>query len=126
MRPVRVVVAIISIALPAVAGWMLQSAPAAPAVERASPVAVKASPDAPRVVGVALDKAHALHTRLMADTNAMKVSTILPPPTPHSAGMDVRAAENKAPQDALPEVPDGRKVAVFFTGNVIGETDPCG
>lgn len=126
VKPVRILVALVAIVVPALVGWMLQSAPAAK-VQRAAPVLVKNQPtDAPRVVGVPINKAHALHTQLMADANALKVSNVLPPPTPHSAGMEARAAEQQAPSDDLKEVPDGRKIAIYFTANVIGETDPCG
>ena len=77
-------------------------------------------------MGVAVKRSYAMHTRLMAEGHKMKVSTVLPPARPHSAGKEERAAEQNPQKDVLKQVPDGRKVAIFFTGNAIGETDPCG
>ena len=31
-----------------------------------------------------------------------------------------------SPAQAVPDTPDAERIALFYTGNVIGETDPCG
>lgn len=126
MRSTRTAVVVVALVVPAVAGWLLQNAPVAAEVERARPRVVDQAATAPHVLGVAVGVAYAEHTRLMAAANALKVSTVLPEPIPHSAGVDARDIERQEPVAKLPEIPDGRKIAIFFTGNVVGETDPCG
>lgn len=132
MNALRYPVSVAAIILPALAGWMLQAAPAAPvafavpSVERSADAVASVKDAAPRLLPVGMRQAHALHTHLMAEANAIKVSKVMPLPLAHSAGMNSRNAERKPARDALSDVPDGRKIALFFTGNVIGETDPCG
>lgn len=126
MRSTRIAVVIAALVIPAVAGWMLQKAPAAAVVKRASPRVVAPEKSAPHVLGVAIGAAYAQHTQLMAAANALKVSTVLPEPVAHSAGVEARDIERVESTAKIPEVDDGRKIAIFFTGNVVGETDPCG
>lgn len=125
-RATRVVVVLMAIAIPAAVGLWLKGAPAAPVEQRVAVAVAPAAKAQPHILGVALDKAHVTHTELMAEGHKLKVSSILPPPKAHSAGRDAKDAERRPTQDALAGVPNGRKIALFFTGNVVGETDPCG
>ena len=129
MRVERMMVAIIAVAIPAVAGLLVADAPAVAVSQRAKSVQVKSADGAPHVVGLNLAAAYGTHTQLLAVGNALTVSTVLPLPTAHSAGMDARAIEQQHPDSGapgMPDVPDGRKIAIFYTGNVVGEIDPCG
>jgi len=129
VNPLRLVVAAVCIAAPVAVALALVGAPPAPAPapSRARPVEVKAEkPKAPAIIGLDLDEALATHTKLMAAAQQVHVSQALPVPTPHSAGRIAADTERAAPTAAKSDVPDSRKIAVFFTGNVIGETDPCG
>lgn len=77
---------------------------------------------APAKAAVQLDLAASLHThkQLMVDAGKVKVSDAL--------GAAINKAQDEAalPPDPTLQVPDARKIAVFYTGSAIGETDPCG
>ncbi len=77
-----------------------------------------------------IDRALALHQRMMATAKDLKVPSILPIPRAHSAGLDTAVipttTQKEHVEPSLPDVDDAEKLALFFTGNEIGETDPCG
>jgi hypothetical protein len=82
-------------------------------------------PPAPYLLDPGLTVALA-HSR--ATLHAMKTFTVdqrLPTPPVHSAGGGVVEAGD-APVSAATDVDDAEKIALFFTGGEIGETDPCG
>jgi len=114
-----------ALAIPAMAAFLLPAAAPAPAGARAKAhrVAVAGSAGSVAVAApTALNLAASLrtHEALLAEAARTKVNVVL------------RAADNiadntpPAAEDNRPEVPDARKIALFYTGNVIGEHDPCG
>ncbi len=126
MRGLQFMVVALALAIPVLAGWMLRDATPGAAVVRLAPRAVKAGNSEPHILGVNIGKARVQHVKLMADARALKVSELMPVPMAFSAGLDTRAVENQKVDTPLSNVADARKIAIFFTGNVIGETDPCG
>ena len=130
MRALKGAVVLFAVVVPVVAGWWLQgmASVSSPNV----PVRVAPSqPVAPTLGDAAIDRALALHQRIVATAEDLKVPTILPVPRSHSAGQEIAVARQEPSEAQPPEAPvvdvdNAKKVALFFTGNEIGETDPCG
>ncbi len=82
----------------------------------------------PKLLTLGLDKALENQKALLAKADALEASDKLPLPVAHSAGAQhvaaIEAAEAKVVAPSPAE--DKRSVALWFSGNEIGETDPCG
>ena len=128
MNPLRAVVVLVAVATPvAVAALLHGAAPGQQAAKRVAPLQVElAQPKGPVITGLPLGGALKIHEAMMIEARKTQVSTVMPVPTPHSAGRVTAAAEVTAPRVDVPSVPASRKFAIFFSGNAVGETDPCG
>ncbi|MSP91436.1 MAG: hypothetical protein EXR79_06480 [Myxococcales bacterium] len=132
----KTVVAVIAIAVPAAVGlWLLHGrnagaaqgvaapVPAGIAAQAASPP-VAATPQAPTSGAQA---AAAVHARLLAAAEALPPPATMPPV---GVAGTLASLPEPSPADATdppqPPVAAEMEVVVGFTGNVIGETDPCG
>jgi len=82
----------------------------------------------PKVHDMKLAKALANQKDLIDRAAKLKVDERMPQAAAHSAGGAAEAA--LARQEATPPTPttadDKRSLAIWFSGNEIGETDPCG
>jgi hypothetical protein len=119
-----------AVAVPAVVGiWLLQGRPVAaprkPTTAALAPqpaaLAPLTTPELPKgTSGIAA--ARAAHEHFLAAAAKVEATPLLPQVQP----VDPNAATPQAPEPALPPVAPENTVAIGFTGNVIGETDPCG
>ena len=82
----------------------------------------------PKLLDLKLDQALRNQESLVERADKLKPDERLPMPVAHSAGAAATAALAK--QEAAPAAPvsaeDKRSIAIWFSGNEIGETDPCG
>ena len=117
--PIAAVTIVVAAAV-AIAGCQQQSA--APAQAPVTKVVQ------PKVHDMKLAKALANQKDLIDRAAKLKVDERMPQATAHSAGGAAEAA--LARQEAMPPTPttadDKRSLAIWFSGNEIGETDPCG
>lgn len=136
MKSMKWPVVALALAAPIAAAWLLQSRPPLPAGERAAvqaatrPLAV-ADPVAaePKVVGAQIGEALKGYSGALDTARNLQAPEILPVPAAHSAGAPDPAADRQpalAAAAALPKIDDKEKIALYFTGSCIGETDPCG
>jgi len=82
----------------------------------------------PKLLDPKLDQALRNQESLVERAQKLKPDDRLPLPQAHSAGGNAVAALER--QEATPPAPtkldDKRSLAVWFSGNEIAETDPCG
>ena len=130
MRALKPVVVLFAVIVPVVAGWWLQGM--GTASSSILPIRVApAQPLVPSLGDAGIDRALALHQRIVATAKDLEAPTVLPVPRSHSAGM-ITAVAQQAPAEPqqveapVVDVDEAKKIALFFTGNEIGETDPCG
>lgn len=100
------------------------------ACQPAKQPAPKASVQAPqpKLLDTHLAEALKNQTSLIERAEKLRPDPRLPMPMAHSAGAGAVAA--LAAQEAAPPKPtaeeDKRSLAIWFSGNEVGETDPCG
>lgn len=91
-----------------------------------APATVKAP--APKLLALHFDEALAQQKALLKAAKELAPNAMLPTPVAHSAGASavakMEAREEAAPQ--APDLADKKSIALWFSGNSIGETDPCG
>ena len=84
----------------------------------------------PRLLDTKLDKALRNQESLVQRADNLKPDERLPLPMAHAVGANAAAAAALARQETAPAAPtaaeDKRSLAVWFSGNAIAETDPCG
>ncbi len=82
----------------------------------------------PRLLDTKLDAALRNQASLVDRADKLKPDDRLPLPMAHAAGANAAAAGARL--EAAPPAPtaaeDKRSLAVWFSGNAIAETDPCG
>ena len=95
-------------------------------VTPAPAAAAKVTAVAPRLLPPSVATAAKAHDELLEQTQGLEAPAILPAPGAAIAAASAAMAAEQAEQPAPPKVDDAKKIALFFTGNAIGETDPCG
>lgn len=120
-------VAGLALLVPALVGlWLVKRHPTPPAVStHVSPAAVAAvaqDRNAGAPAAGSLVQARQVHDQLLAEAEALPTPNSLPLPDPPAMAV----TEQPIPQPLPNDVPLERQVTIGFTGNVVGETDPCG
>ncbi len=128
MKITRWLVVVGALALPASALiWLSPTDGPAPAPTAARPAAVQPAPQSAHVLGSGVVAASKLSDELIRAAEAVKAPIVLPVPSGSSTAAAARVVM-PSPVNAVAasQVADNQKIAIFYTGNVIGETDPCG
>ena len=116
MLPAAVLTAVVVIAI---AGCQQQAAPTPTKLAKVVQ---------PKLLDAQLNKALANQESLIDRADKLKPDSRLPAAAAHSAGANAEAALVR--QEAALVKPsaadDKRSLAIWFSGNEIGETDPCG
>ena len=104
----------------ALAATKLQQSTPAPAPQPVGP--------APKLLSLEFDKALKVHQALVEEAERLSPDNQLPTPVAHSAGANA-VAKMEAREEAAPPAPPvdaSKSIALWFSGNSVGETDPCG
>jgi hypothetical protein len=83
---------------------------------------------APRILTSGVVEAAEVHAQLLAAAQDMPEPTMAGAVAlvPGQAQVAAVAALEESPQQPLTTVPPEQELVIGFTGNVVGETDPCG
>ena len=105
--------------------WFARQKAAIPP-QQAKPAEIKAGPTQ---VSSGVPEAAEIHARLLAEAQQMPEPSLAPAVSkvPGQARAQAVEALNDQKPEVMPDaVPLDHQVAIGFTANVIGETDPCG
>ncbi|MCO4760726.1 MAG: hypothetical protein KC502_04435 [Myxococcales bacterium] len=90
------------------------------------PAALAVAVPAPKMLDMQLDKALANQMQLLDKADKLSPDKRLPLPVAHSAGAHAVAAQDRVNTAIVAKVDEKASVALWFSGNEIAETDPCG
>lgn len=113
--------ALVVLLVVAAALWWWRSRPDAPAHDAPE---VVASELPPALLKVAFEAVNAMDAALVSDAEAATLQPSLPVPQPYAPG-ETTAADRSA-RVTVPAEVQARRVAVYFSGGVMGEIDNCG